>query len=464
MSDKDPITKAMRRLKEGVNKLTELPYRPEYHFLPPALWMNDPNGTIWVNGEYHLFYQHNPFKNRWGSIHWGHAKSKDLVHWEHLPIALAPLRDKGEKHCFSGCCVMDEGIPKILYTKIGRITDVVHGAETWMAIGSKDLVDWKRYADNPVMDEYIHMDEKVRHWRDPYVWKEGIEWFCVQGGHHRFKRRGCVFLYKSENLIDWEYLGVLYKGTKQQGWNFECPNFLKLKDKCMLIVSPHGKVIYGIGEYQEQRFKPNYWHFLDHGKNFYATNTLKDGRNRWIVFGWIKGGGNGWKGCLSLPRVINIDDSGSLLMKPIPELEVLRKGHYHEEDFILEPDQEKVLDNIEHNCLEIKAEVILEENTFFGFLLEGGKEEVLIGFDNNTQEIITSEDKGKILDKHHQANLMIFHLFLDKSVIELFLNYHECITGHYYPKIVKKFNIRLIAKNGNATIKKLDYWNLNSIW
>lgn len=464
MNERNPINKASKSIKEAADMLVNPQYRPQYHFLPPALWMNDPNGTIWVNGKYHLFYQHNPFKNKWGTIHWGHAESKDLVHWEHLPIALSPLRRKREKHCFSGCCVLDNEIPKILYTKIGRITDVIHGAETWMAIGSKDLIEWKRHEENPIMTDDIHGDEKVRHWRDPFVWKEGGEWFCIQGGHYRFIRKGSVYLYKSDNLIDWTYLGVLYKGTKQQGWNFECPNFLKLKDKHLLIVSPHGKVIYGLGKYQEHEFKADYWHFFDHGESFYATNTLKDGKNRSIVFGWIKGGGKGWKGCMSLPRVINEDNYGHLTMKPVPELETIRKNHHHEDQFVLEVGQDHILNSVMDSCVEIKAEIILDDHAQFGFILEDCKKDVFIGLNCQTKEIIAGEDKGKILDINNQANPTIFHLFLDKSVIELFLNYRECMTGHFYPKKDKKFNIALTVRNGSATIKRLDYWNLNSIW
>ena len=88
-------------------------YRPIFHFMPEKNWMNDPNGVVFYKGEYHLFYQYNPNGDQWGTIHWGHAKSKDLVHWEHLPIALYPSNDKGELHCFSGCAVINDGEPTI---------------------------------------------------------------------------------------------------------------------------------------------------------------------------------------------------------------------------------------------------------------------------------------------------------------------------------------------------------------
>ncbi len=189
---------------EGIDEAREAAekciLRPIYHFLAPANWMNDPNGTLFYKGEYHLFYQLNPYKNKWGRIHWGHAKSKDLVHWEHLPIALLPSRTKGERHCFSGCCVDDDGRPTILYTKIGSIRDVFTGAEQWLARGDENLRQWVKCEDNPVMDDSLHGDLKVRQWRDPYIWKQDGTWYCVLGGHFRWKHKGVVLLYRSKDL------------------------------------------------------------------------------------------------------------------------------------------------------------------------------------------------------------------------------------------------------------------------
>lgn len=98
-------------IKSTIKRANEDPCRPLYHFSAPANWMNDPNGTIYHQGKYHLFYQFNPQKAKWGNIHWGQAVSEDLIHWEHLPIALYPHREYGEQYCFSGCCVVKDDIP-----------------------------------------------------------------------------------------------------------------------------------------------------------------------------------------------------------------------------------------------------------------------------------------------------------------------------------------------------------------
>ena len=110
------------------------PARPIYHLQPPALWSNDPNGPIFYQGTYHLFYQHNPYGDDWGHMHWGHFQSKDLAHWEHMPIALAPSEDLGEEHCFSGCAtVTKKGQVMLIYTSIGKRLP-----EQWAAVPEDD--------------------------------------------------------------------------------------------------------------------------------------------------------------------------------------------------------------------------------------------------------------------------------------------------------------------------------------
>ncbi len=161
--------------------------------------MNDPNGTIFHNGEYHLFYQHNPYKPHWGQIHWGHASSKDLVHWEHLPIALAPDPGLNELHCFSGCCVIaDDGTPWVFYTSISAksfATAVRRFAEQWAATSNTAMITWGKHPLNPILSEETHHpNSRIRNWRDPYIWKEKDNWYMViagqeKGGKFGFKRR-----------------------------------------------------------------------------------------------------------------------------------------------------------------------------------------------------------------------------------------------------------------------------------
>jgi beta-fructofuranosidase len=266
----DRIKKASNSVEKARKEAEKCPCLPVYHFHAPSNWMNDPNGPIFYKNEYHIFYQHNPYSTEWGTIHWGHAKSKNLVNWTHLPIALVPSVEKGEEHCFSGDCVINDGIPSIIYTSIGPKKPHKTSAEQWLAISKDDMITWEKYPNNPIMTLDLHGDLEIRDWRDPYLWREGDIWYAVLGGHVRKPNRGVALLYKSENLIDWEFIKSLIVGEKETGRNWECPNFFQIDNKWVLIVSPHDKVIYNIGDFENNNFIPSKWKILDHGLCFYA--------------------------------------------------------------------------------------------------------------------------------------------------------------------------------------------------
>ena len=191
------------------------PFRPQYHFLPPSNWMNDPNGTIYYRGEYHLFYQQNPFEPAWGKMQWGHAKSKDLVHWKDLPMALIPDGFPGEVQCWSGCCVIaSDGTPTIFYTSMNApalISRAERFSQQWVATSDTDMVKWQKSSANPILSERKTHGKGVipRQWRDPYIFREGDAWYMVLGGREPESIYGSVFLYRSPDLYHWDYHGVL---------------------------------------------------------------------------------------------------------------------------------------------------------------------------------------------------------------------------------------------------------------
>ena len=160
------LVKAMRSVEAAIAKASADPNRPVYHFHPPAYWNNDPNGTVWYKGWHHLFYQYNPYAAVWGHMHWGHARSRDLVSWEHLPIALWPSTEKGEEHVFSGAATAGpDGRPWLFYTSIGQ-----RAPEQWLAMPEDDdLIAWKKHPANPVLTTGIHGTLEVNEWRDPFL-------------------------------------------------------------------------------------------------------------------------------------------------------------------------------------------------------------------------------------------------------------------------------------------------------
>ena len=144
-------------------------HRPEYHFLPEKNWMNDPNATIYFKGVHHLFYQYNPTDWHWGNLHYGHATSKDLLHWREEPIAMYPALERGETHCYSGCSYINQDQIELFYTSVGKGERCQHsGSQQWVAT-TKDGVTWKQIEENPVIQMSDSPHIKLTEWRDPFV-------------------------------------------------------------------------------------------------------------------------------------------------------------------------------------------------------------------------------------------------------------------------------------------------------
>lgn len=317
------------------------PWRPRWHFAPPTGWMNDPNGPIQLRGLHHLFYQHNPGGATWGDIHWGHAVSPDLLRWSHRPLALAPSRERGEDHCFSGSCVLDpSGRPRIFYTSVGRdCRDAATGPELWAAWGSPDLDTWTKDPRNPLMTLESQGQPGLRDWRDPYVWFEDGVWHMLQGCS--LEGRGAVLHYLSKDLDRWEGTGPLCPPEGEVVW--ECPNLRPLGDGSHLLIwSPDGaadnRVRWRRGFFDGRHFEPFAEGILDGGgkANYYAALLFTDEAGRLLVHGWAGEGDRAvwdraagarpaWNGALALPRLVEPAVGGGLRLSPLPEAESLRQ-------------------------------------------------------------------------------------------------------------------------------------------
>ncbi|HRX10481.1 MAG TPA: glycoside hydrolase family 32 protein, partial [Draconibacterium sp.] len=257
--------------KENYNEL----YRPQYHFTPEKNWHNDPNGLVFYDGEYHMFYQYNPRGNEWGFMHWGHAISTDLIHWEHLPIALYPDNNSEDKEfctAFSGSAIVDEH--NLLGKQSGDIKTLVAfytSKDCGQRIGfSTDKGrTWEKYSGNPIIP-FDEMDDA----RDPKVFwhEESKKWVMVlyRKTSNDDKTKG-VSIYTSENLTEW-----IWK-SHVPGF-FECPDLVKLKvtnrpgeSKWILF---DGDGSYLIGDFNGESFTPESAKIKsDFGKNYYATQT-----------------------------------------------------------------------------------------------------------------------------------------------------------------------------------------------
>ena len=318
------------------------PHRPQYHFLPKANWVNDPNGPIFWKGYYHLFYQYSSTIEPQGPKWWGHARSKDVVYWEHLPMALAPTVGGPDKDgCWSGSSFINNGVPTLVYTGVFPQVQC-------LATSSDGMATWKKVSGNPVVGA-PPTGLAVTGFRDPSIWREDDSWLMTVGSGFQ-GQGGAVLLYGSKDLARWDYLHPLcsahsFERRDSTGSNpyepvdagdmWECPDFFPLGQKHVLMVSTQGRVHYLIGTYSDRKFQAETHGLIDGSALHYAAKSFKDDRGRRILWGWVREARSaaaqnaaGWSGSISLPRVLSIDAEGALRMDPLPELARLR-GHQH---------------------------------------------------------------------------------------------------------------------------------------
>ena len=448
--------------------------------------MNDPNGLIQWQGVYHMFYQYNPNGAFWGTMHWGHAASKDLVHWTHLPIALAPTPGGPDADgCFSGCTVNNAGTPTLIYTG-------VHGALQLPCIATSDddLLTWHKHPGNPVIPAPPqHLD--MVGFRDHSAWREGGVWYQIIGSGIR-GMGGTALLYRSPNLIDWEYVQPIYTGDAARtgplwtGTMWECPDLFALDGKHVLIVSVWDNQrthypVYFTGSFANHTLEPETEHLVDLGDSFYAPQTLLDDRGRRIMLGWLREANSadaqlasGWSGVMSLPRILSIRPDGLLGMEPAPELEMLRGEHRHWADIDLSASAAHVLDDARGDTLEIFAELDLGDATEVGLKVRCSPdrmEETRIVYDRAGQRLLIDRERSSLSgDVCHDATAGLFELargeplrlriFLDRSVVEVFANERVCHTARIYPSRADSLGVDLFAHGGGGRINRLDIWKM----
>ncbi len=466
-TDQEALARATTAVAAASTRAQADPAHPVFHVASPAQWMNDPNGPIFYRGYYHLFYQLHPYSDQDGTKYWGHVRSRDLVKWERLPIALAPSNDRGEEAIWSGCCTINgRGQPMIFYTSIAQGKSPFDHAEQWAATSDDALLHWQKSPANPVLSEALNRGRKIYDWRDPFVFHEGKRTFLVTGGHLAKAGEAAVSIYEAENpeLTQWTYRGVLFQVPNAP--TAECPNFFKLGNQWVLFVSPYGKVQYFVGDFDPQtcRFTPRTQGLLDYGPSFYAPNTMLLSGGGRLVWGWVNGfpPGHGWNGCLSLPRQLSLSHEGGLLQTPAPQLARLRgkaiawrntRCDNAERRFELPPT----------NTLEIRAEIDLKKVKGIELQLQNGPGDpnpVTVRFDR--AELSVMDAKAPWPAGENPGNLTL-RIFVDRSVLEVVANNAVWITKTIAP-LEARPRLSLRADGGAANFKLLQAWPMKTIW
>ncbi|HYO81328.1 MAG TPA: glycoside hydrolase family 32 protein [Bryobacteraceae bacterium] len=394
------------------------PWRPAYHFAPEKNWMNDPNGLLYADGEYHLFYQYNPFGNKWGHMSWGHAVSSDLFHWRHLPVA---LREENGIMIFSGSAVTDGSRMVAIYT--GHTKERQHQN---LAFSEDRGRTWSKFSGNPVLD----IGEK--NFRDPKVIRYRDRWIMVVA----LPREHKVRFYSSTDLKAWEHLSDFGPAGATDGiW--ECPDLFELDGQWVLVVNLNPGGIAGgsggqyfVGNFDGKHFRaPNtnpLW--IDYGRDLYATVSFFGTPGRRVWMGWMSNWQYAeqeptttWKTAQSLPREVSVRD-GRILQTPAREIQKLRG---------------KLVDDIAQfrgDAYEIQA-----------ILAPGASVALRVGTGEET--VIGLRDGKLYVDRSRSGNVE-FH--------PSFAGVHAAPVGHGKPVSVRAFvdrsSIEVFGEGGSITI------------
>ena len=483
------------------------PLRPQYHFSPEINWMNDPNGLVFFDGEYHLFYQYNPAGNKWGHMSWGHAVSRDLTHWEHLPLAIP---EEDGIMAFSGCCVVDHqnssgfgvgGRPPLvaIYTGHG------FGKQVQNLAWSNDRGrTWTRYEGNPVLD----IGEA--NFRDPKVfWHPATErWVMVVS----LAAEKVLVFYGSQDLRSWEELSRFGPAGTRQKPNWECPDLFSLSidgspDRRLWVLEADmgsGSIAGGSGgEYFVGDFDGHAFHasqhaqWVDFGRDFYAPVSWSDipqhdGRRIWI--GWFNNWQTAliptspWRSCMSLPRNLSLrkiawnDEEPAtwvMVQQPVRELETLRAstevldtaGTGWPPAELTEPGE---LDDL---TLEIETQLRPGTARSIGLRIRTGPEEYTeVGYDRQHLSVYVDRTHSGNVEFHpafsgrHEAPARIvdggidLRIFVDRSTIEVFVNGGEAvISDRIFPQHGKPV-VEAFAGDDSASFGRTTLHRLKSIW
>ena len=493
-------------------------YRPIYHHTPLYGWMNDPNGMVYKDGEYHLYFQYNPYGSKWGNMHWGHSVSTDLVHWNHLKPAIA--RDT-LGHIFSGSTVVDKdntaGYGANAMIALYTSASDEHGQIQCMAYSTDDGRTYTKYEKNPVLTPF----DGLKDFRDPKVfWYEpDKKWVMIVSADKEMR------FYTSQNLKDWEYMSAFGKGYGAQPNQFECPDFIQLpvdgnknKMKWVMLVNINPGCMFGgsateyfVGDFDGKTFtcdtKPEVAKWLDYGKDHYAAVCISNTGERIISIPWM----SNWqyanvtpirqyRGANGLPRELSLytkDGQVYVAANVVKEVEALRKdtrsfdpiavkGEYKLDEIVPQTD----------GAYELEMDITPNASGVAGFDLMNAKGEIakiyldmksrklvmdrtasgLVAFgDKSEPHAKETDDHRKTMSINYQNDFALgtwaplslcegktYHLnvFVDKCSVEIFVDSGRiAMTNLVFP--TEPYNtLRFYTEGGEAQVSNMKVYKL----
>jgi fructan beta-fructosidase len=468
-------------------------FRPQFHFTSEKNWINDPNGLVYYDGEYHLFYQHNPFGNVWGHMSWGHAVSTDLVHWKHLPVALP---EENGIMIFSGCVVVDQ-TNSSGFGKNGQVPmvaiytgDIPHTNQSqYLAYSLDKGRTWTKYSGNPVLDL------KKKDFRDPKVFWYAPHQKWVMAVALPLERQ--VQFYSSKNLKAWDLMSSFGPAGDTSGiW--ECPDLFEVpvknqpgKTKWVQMHSPAPYMQYFVGDFDGTVFRnesiPGKIYRPDYGPDYYAAivfNNLPSAAAP-VSIGWINNWNyaneiptHPWKGAMSLPRALSVKKIGDewiLFQEPVKQLELLRTTWMEGKKLRVETRTELFRSA---GPFELQLQFMPGAQSKAGiYLNSGSKNETIIGFDAMKKELFIDRSRSDTFSNSEYKKLSRFsvpletingiiqlRVFYDQSIVEVFANHGAaCFTFQVFPD--NPYNIiSLFSQNGAMEVSDVTFWSMGSVW
>jgi beta-fructofuranosidase len=446
-----------RAYEEAAGSKVPTDLRPRYHLSSRCGWMNDPNGFSFYGGKYHMFYQYYPYDNKWGPMHWAHAESTDLLHWEYLPVILAPEEDYDGFGCFSGSCeTLPDGRHLAIYTGVAHSQTLPgKGGTQTQNIAIGDGLNYEKYAGNPVITpEMLPEGSSFIDFRDPKIWR------CKDGSYRTViaardsAEHGIIVLFSSEDGLTWKFENVLAHDPEAAMW--ECPDIFELDGAGLFLTSQLNeywqgsvlakecKTMYFVGECGEEvssfTFDETSSRPIDLGLDFYAPQTMVTPDGRRIMIGWMQNWvslgnrlpGLPWYGQLTAPRELHVRD-GNLIQNPARELLALRGEKTEHRD--VEISGKAKLDGLDGRVADI--ELTLREipgknlDRFRMDLLDDGKNRVSVIFTPSENKMVVervfpefgktkiTQRKGTVAMKDGKLDLRIL---LDRFSAEVFVN------------------------------------------
>lgn len=478
-------------------------WRPVYHFTPPKNWTNDPNGLIYLDGVYHLYYQHNPYENKWGHMSWGHATSTDFLHWKHLPVAIPEIeKPDTTTWIFSGCAILDKQNTSG-FGKSGKAPLVaIYTADRpkqeresqFVAYSNDGGMSFTQYAGNPVVDI------QKKDFRDPSViWmEEQQQWIMTVAVPHEHRLQ----FYASKDLKNWTLQGEFgNQGDTRKIW--ECPSITPLyvdgdpnKKKWVLMISSGNQdaatgMQYFTGDFDGKTFtndnKPEHQQFVDYGRTFYAAipyNNVPDGKQ--ILLGWLMPFDtptHPWRGQMSIARDLALKsapDGIRLYQQPssvynkyleaLPDTKklVLTKTTIRSKEIALSRTKQ-----FNENANWIDATFTTGTAKDFGFRLAQNKatgSQTVVGYNTADKQLYIAVvkagsapvvmDKLKVSPKDSKLRLQIL---FDKSSLEVFVNGGEqVLTTLIFPE-KGATGLSVFASEGEVGVGELKAFDLSQL-